>query len=1083
MTGRGPSRQELIRRRRRNGFVGRRSEQVAFQEALRQVPEEATQFFFHIHGPGGVGKSTLARQLENAAREAGAITAYVDESVADPIEVMESVSTQLAVQGASSKEFDKMLTAYRQRRHDADSDLAETERAADSPGPATPPPSPSSMVVSQLGLAGLGLLPGVGAFTGAVDASHVAAGADRLKAVLSARLRSHEDVRLVLSPLQVLTPAFLHGLADAARSRPWAVLIFDTYERTGPLLDTWLRDVLVSDRYGELPANVMLVLAGQSRLDPQCWGDWLDLVTDLPLEVFTEDEARYLMASKGVTDERVIELVLKLSKGLPVLVSMLAEARPTDPAAVGDPSGTAVERFLRWETDPARRAAALACALPLELDEDVCRAAVDDEETAGELFDWVRSLPFVRDHAGRCLYHDVVRNAMLRLQRNQSPERWREQHARLAGAYQQQRQEIEGRAGSDGVDWDDERWRAARVHETYHRLCADARAALPEALGELVSAYHHDLTTLRHWVDVVARAGEDTDATVVTEAGQLLRAALDEPDPPVAALTILLSHDTLRSPSRALAHALRGRQHRKAERYEQAIADYDRAIELGLEGDLAHHGRGLVHLAVHQYRDALADFTRAVEADPADPANLAQRAWTHELLKEDEEAVGDYDGVLALEPDDVFARTMRGAVRRKLGHHDEAIADFDQALAIDPNYVFALTSRGRAYQALDRYGEAIADFDQALVIDPNYVFALTSRGLAHQALDRYGEAIADFDQALAIDPNYVFALTSRGLAHQALDRYGEAIADFDQAFAIDPNDVYALTNRGRAHQALDQHDEAIADFDQAFAIDPNDVYALTNRGRAYQALDRYGEAIADFDQALVIDPNYVFALNSRGRAHQALDQHDEAIADFDQALTIEPDSAWLLSGRANTHRLEGRYAAALADLTRALEVSPDNEIALSLRGLVYRLTGQYDAALADLTRAVELSPDNGWAHYERAVALHALHDPACEQALVRTIEILEAERASSEAPSHVVPVLGNLFLAHCLMSHRDKADHYLTAFLDAQPPPGRLSELLIAMNTLVDMRPDMDEFLTPFRRLLAEALTDAAGRYAAAPPP
>ncbi|MGW2107621.1 tetratricopeptide repeat protein [Streptomyces sp. NPDC001948] len=1075
MTGRGPSRQELIRRRRRSGFVGRRSEQVAFQEALRQVPEEATQFFFHIHGPGGVGKSTLARQLENTAREAGAITAYVDESVADPIEVMESVSTQLAVQGASSKEFDKMLAAYRQRRHDADSGLAEAQRAADSPDPAaSPPPSPSSMVVSQLGLAGLGLLPGVGAFTGAVDASHVAAGADRLKAVLSARLRSHEDVRLVLSPLQVLTPAFLRGLADAARSRPWVVLIFDTYERTGPLLDTWLRDVLVSDRYGELPANVMLLLAGQSRLDPQCWGDWLDLVTDLPLEVFTEDEARYLLAAKGVTDERVIELVLKLSKGLPVLVSMLAEARPTDPAAVDDPSGTAVERFLRWETDPTRRAAALACALPLELDEDVCRVAVDHEETAGELFDWLRSLPFVSDHAGRCLYHDVVRNAMLRLQRNQSPERWRDQHTCLADAYQQQRQEIEGRTGPDRADWDDERWRAARIHETYHRLCADARAALPEALSELVSACRRGLTTLRHWVDVIARAGEDAESTIVAEAARRLRAALDKPDPPVAALTILLSHDALRSSSRALAHALRGRHHRLAERYEQSIADYDRAIELGLEGALAHHGRGLVHLAVHQYRDALADFTRAVEADPADPAHLAQRAWTHRQLKEDEEAVGDYDGVLALEPANVLSLVMRGSVQENLGRYDQAIADFDRALAIDPNYVFALNNRGRTYQALNRYDEAIADFDQALAIDPNYVFALKNRGRTYQALNRYDEAIADFDQALAIDPNYVFALNSRGIAHQALNRHDEAIADFDQALVIDPNDVIALNCRGLAHWALNRYDEAIADFDQALAIDPNDVIALNNRGIAHQALNRHDEAIADFDQALAIDPNYVFALKNRGRTHQALNRHDEAIADFDRALVIEPDSAWILSRRADTHRLEERYAAALADLIRALEVSPDYVFALSLRGLVYRLTGQYDAALVDLSRSVELSPDSGWAYYERAVALHALHDPACEQALVRAVEVLEAERSSSEGQAYVVPVLGNLFLAHCLMFCWDKADYYLTAFLNAQPALGQLSEFRIEMSTLVGIRPGIDEFLMPFRRLLVDALTEAA---------
>lgn len=163
---------------------------------------------------------------------------------------------------------------------------------------------------------------------------------------------------------------------------------------------------------------------------------------------------------------------------------------------------------------------------------------------------------------------------------------------RLAGAYQLRRREIEGRTGSDEANWDDECWRAARVHETYHHLCADTRAALPEALGELVSAYRHGLTTLRHWVDVVARAGEDTETTATTEAGQRLRAALNEPDPPIAALTVLLSHTILGSPSRALAYALRGRQHRKAKRYAQATADYDRAIELGLAGTSPTTGAG-----------------------------------------------------------------------------------------------------------------------------------------------------------------------------------------------------------------------------------------------------------------------------------------------------------------------------------------------------------------------------------------------------------------------------------------------------------------------------------------------------------
>ncbi|WP_413812706.1 hypothetical protein [Streptomyces sp. OE57] len=56
------------------------------------------------------------------------------------------------------------------------------------------------------------------------------------------------------------------------------------------------------------------------------------------------------------------------------------------------------------------------------------------DKDAAELFGWLRSLPFVTEHAGSAHYHEVVRATMLRLQRNTSPRRWAEGHLRLAGA-------------------------------------------------------------------------------------------------------------------------------------------------------------------------------------------------------------------------------------------------------------------------------------------------------------------------------------------------------------------------------------------------------------------------------------------------------------------------------------------------------------------------------------------------------------------------------------------------------------------------------------------------------------------------
>ena len=51
-----------------------------------------------------------------------------------------------------------------------------------------------------------------------------------------------------------------------------------------------------------------------------------------------------------------------MSGRLPLLLATLAENHPSDPDLVGDPTGNAVERFLKWEADPARKALALAGA-------------------------------------------------------------------------------------------------------------------------------------------------------------------------------------------------------------------------------------------------------------------------------------------------------------------------------------------------------------------------------------------------------------------------------------------------------------------------------------------------------------------------------------------------------------------------------------------------------------------------------------------------------------------------------------------------------------------------------------------------
>ncbi|WP_316769467.1 tetratricopeptide repeat protein [Streptomyces sasae] len=793
-----PSMQELIGRRRRAGFVGRAEERAAFRRNLDLAPEdERHRFLFHVHGDAGVGKTRLVRELEQIAREAGALTVYVDEGVAGVPEALGVMARQFAAQGRRFKELERLLAAHRERRHEAEAALA-VGGPEDREGP-----SAGSLAVARAAQVGLGMVPVAGAFAVALDTDRLAQGADRLRA----RFRSQEDAQLVLSPERVLTPVLLNELAGAADTAPWIVLLLDTYERTGPFLDPWLHDVMTTDRYGALPANVVVVTSGQHPFDTARWGSFADFRTDLPLGPFTEAEARGLLADKGVRDEPVVAEVLRLTGGLPVLVTALAEQHPTDPDDVGDPSATAVERFLKWEPDPARRSVALACALPRRLDLDVFRTAVDcPDEDADALFDWLRGLPFVTERPDRLTYHDLVRDAMLRLRRRHSPRGWTREHERLAEAYGGWREEA-ANGLRPGTEWDHEPWRELLLEETYHRLCARPQTALPGALNTLLPACAADPAVGRRWAAMVAEAGITADTPAVRDWGRRLGQALT--DGVTEAMDLLLARPDLDSAGRALAHVVRGRELRNAGDFGRSLAEYDRAIELDPERPMAHYGRGLCRRALDDFDGALADLDRADQLAPDTALFLAARGETHRLAGRFTEALADLDRAVALEPADASTLASRGVCRHALEQYDAALADFDRALSLNPGHLWARVRRSRLRGVRGEWAEAFADLDETARRAPDSPWIASERGDAYRRAGRFADAVTELTRAAGLLPDYPSALAGRGAALHELGRSEEALTDLDRAIELDPDFEWAMETRARIRLRLGEGDQRL----------------------------------------------------------------------------------------------------------------------------------------------------------------------------------------------------------------------------------------------------------------------------------
>ncbi|MFI9247121.1 tetratricopeptide repeat protein [Streptomyces sp. NPDC053086] len=550
---------------------------------------------------------------------------------------------------------------------------------------------------------------------------------------------------------------------------------------------------------------------------------------------------------------------------------------------MGDPSATAVERFLKWEPDPVRRSVALACALPRRLDADVFRAVVECEEgEADALYDWLGGMPFVSERGDRVQYHEVVRAPMLRLQRRRSPRGWAERHGRLAEVFGRWRSER--RAGLSDP-WADERWRELRLAEAYHRVCAGEGAALQLVLGIVVRACQCGGEEARRWATMLVEAGADTQAEAVSRWGRDLLHAL-QTSAAANALALLIERATLDTATRALAHALRGNVFRVAEEHERAIADYDGAIALDAGLARAHHGRGVARAGLGDYEGAVADLDRALALDPDNAArHLAARGDYHRLCKRYETALRDLARAIELDPTLRSAWASRGAVHRTTGHHDLALADLNRALEIDPDFVWALVVRARIRRSRGERELQLADLDRAVTLAPEAPWVLCERGDALSAADREEEALADYRKAIELKPGYASAYASRGALHGKHGRDEEALADLDHALDLVPDYAWALVHRSKAHRHRRAYNKALADAYRAAELGPVGAWVLANKIETDLGVGRLERARSDLERYHSLDGDTEWARRQSVTVHLLSGRLGEALAEADTAAT------------------------------------------------------------------------------------------------------------------------------------------------------------------------------------------------------
>jgi tetratricopeptide (TPR) repeat protein len=157
----------------------------------------------------------------------------------------------------------------------------------------------------------------------------------------------------------------------------------------------------------------------------------------------------------------------------------------------------------------------------------------------------------------------------------------------------------------------------------------------------------------------------------------------DDAGTAIVACRAVIAESSTKGDELARAHLQLALALRKKGDLDAAIVSFTNSVEIVATAE-ALNGRGIAYIFKGQFNDALVDFDRAIQFDGAYGDALNNRAWVYFKTGRRREALADADKAVRLIPEKAYVWDTRGQIHEALGDAISAITDFEKALSLDP---------------------------------------------------------------------------------------------------------------------------------------------------------------------------------------------------------------------------------------------------------------------------------------------------------------------------------------------------------------------------------------------------------------
>jgi tetratricopeptide (TPR) repeat protein len=325
--------------------------------------------------------------------------------------------------------------------------------------------------------------------------------------------------------------------------------------------------------------------------------------------------------------------------------------------------------------------------------------------------------------------------------------------------------------------------------------------------------------------------------------------------------TSILSADEITKASQAEALKIRARALHKMGRLDDAISDYEAALQIAPDDPELHLRRGWTAVDKEDLDLAFDQAHRALALKPeyAEAYGLIGAAFSMGGPEKFQQAKAAYDEAIRLEPNDPLARFNRFTLLKTNYFFHEAVEEADAILQLPAasitkpaavrdflkrtTFRIAISmERARLLSSLKRINEARQAYDQAVELDPDALtyasragFKLGEIAIVPGAPVPPTNAIQDdLDKAIALDPDYWLCRGQQAELYFFRRQFDLAVTEFARALKQYPINGGMRWNYALALRELGRGEEAAAEAITAFRLDPdfmaNKLGALRKRG-------------------------------------------------------------------------------------------------------------------------------------------------------------------------------------------------------------------------------------------------------------